>query len=104
MVSACLSGSRIALRRIHLPDSVLIRAKARCNHQTHIFIGKPHGFTLLEMQLMTPTNEQPRCPIWSAKRLTLLCSAAVLGSALVIGGPLGYGRQAVAATPAPVSA
>ena len=55
---------------------------------------------------MTDTNEQPRRKLWSARRLTLLCSAAVLGSALVVGGPLGYGRlagQAFAATPAPVA-
>src|SRR5579871_5103733 len=55
--------------------------------------------------LMTPINQQPpRKTTWSARRLTLLCSAAVLGSALALGGPLGYGRlagQAFAATPAP---
>ncbi len=54
---------------------------------------------------MTQTNQQPpRKTTWSARRLTLLCSAAVLGSALVVGGPLGYGNfagQALAATPAP---
>jgi serine protease Do len=53
---------------------------------------------------MTDINQRPRRQIWSARRLTLLCSAAVLGSALVVGGPLGYGRlagQALAATPAP---
>ena len=56
---------------------------------------------------MTDTNERPRRQIWSARRLTLLCSAAVLGTALAFGGPLGYGRlagQAFAATPAPVTA
>jgi serine protease Do len=55
---------------------------------------------------MTDTNERPRRQIWSARRLTLLCSAAVLGSALVVGGPLGYGQlagQAFAATPAPIT-
>ena len=53
---------------------------------------------------MTDTNQRPRRHIWSARRLTLLGSAAVLGSALAFGGPLGYGRlagQAFAATPAP---
>ncbi len=53
---------------------------------------------------MTDTNQRPRRQIWSARRLTLLGSAAVLGSALAFGGPLGYGRlagQAFAATPAP---
>jgi serine protease Do len=54
---------------------------------------------------MTQTNQQPpRNTTWSARRLTLLCSAAVLGSALVLGGPLGYGNfagQAFAATTAP---
>jgi serine protease Do len=56
---------------------------------------------------MTDTNEQPRRKLWSARRLTLLCSAAVLGSALVAGGPFGYGRlagSAFAATPAPITA
>src|SRR5579872_330453 len=55
---------------------------------------------------MTDTNQRARRQIWSARRLTLLCSAAVLGSALAVGGPLGYGRlagQAFAATPAPVT-
>ena len=55
---------------------------------------------------MTDTNEQPRRKLWSTRRLTLLCSAAVLGSALVVGGPFGYGRlagRAFAATPAPVT-
>ena len=55
---------------------------------------------------MTDTNQPPRRKTWSARRLTLLCSAAVLGSALVVGGPLGYGRlagRAYAATPAPVT-
>jgi serine protease Do len=54
---------------------------------------------------MTQTNQQPsRKTTWSTRRLTLLCSAAVLGSALAFGGPLGYGRlagEAFAATPAP---
>jgi serine protease Do len=56
---------------------------------------------------MTDTNQRPRRQIWSARRLTLLCSAAVLGSALAFGGPFGYGRlvgQALAATPAPQTA
>ncbi len=56
---------------------------------------------------MKDPNEQPRRKIWSARRLTLLCSAAVLGSALVVGGPSGYGRlagSAFAATPAPLTA
>ncbi|MGA8899801.1 Do family serine endopeptidase [Bradyrhizobium sp.] len=55
---------------------------------------------------MTNTNQQPRRRVWSARRLTLLCSAAVLGSALIVGGPFGYGRlagRAYAATPAPVT-
>ena len=49
---------------------------------------------------MTHINERPRRRILSARRLTLLGSAAVLGSAMVLAGPLGYGRfaeQAVAA-------
>ena len=54
---------------------------------------------------MTQSNQQPpHKTTWSARRLTLLASAAALGSALVVGGPLGYGRlsaQAFAATPAP---
>jgi serine protease Do len=53
---------------------------------------------------MTTTNQQPRRHPWTARRLTLLCSAAVIGSALVVGGPLGYGRQAFAATSAPITA
>ena len=55
---------------------------------------------------MTDTHQPPRRKTWSARRLTLLCSAAVLGSALVVGGPIGYGRlagRAYAATPAPVT-
>src|SRR5579862_7209760 len=54
---------------------------------------------------MTQINQQPpRKTTWSARRLTLLCSAAVLGSALALGGPLGHGPfagQAFAATSAP---
>ena len=55
---------------------------------------------------MTDTNQPPRRRIWSARRLTLLCSAAVLGTALAVSGPFGYGPlagQALAATSAPVS-
>src|SRR5579864_8375663 len=55
---------------------------------------------------MTNINEPPRRRILPARRLTLLGSVAVLGAALVIGGPLGYSRladQAFAATPAPVT-
>ena len=67
---------------------------------------KPIGLNTLGDAIMTDTNQRPRRQIWSARRLTLLCSAAVLGSALAF-GPLGYGRlagQAFAATPAPVTA
>jgi len=49
---------------------------------------------------MTTTNENPRRRILSARRLTLLGSVAIIGSALVLGG-LGTGRfgeQAFAAT------
>jgi serine protease Do len=56
---------------------------------------------------MQDTTQQPRRQIWSAWRLSLLCSAAVLGSALTFAGPLGYGRlagQALAATSAPITA
>src|SRR3569832_1218476 len=64
----------------------------------------PHGFKIGDAT-MTQTNQQPpRRTTWSTRRLTLLCSAAVLGSALVIGGPIGYGwlaGAAIAATPAP---
>jgi serine protease Do len=52
---------------------------------------------------MTTNNGQPR-QLWSARRLTLLCSAAALGSAIIVGGPLGYGREALAATTAPITA
>ena len=52
---------------------------------------------------MTDINEQPRRKTLSARRLKLLGSAAVIGSAMVLAGPLGYGRLveiAVAAMPA----
>src|SRR5579872_7365812 len=55
---------------------------------------------------MTHINEPHRRRILPARRLTLLGSVAVLGAALVVGGPLGYSRladQAFAATPAPVT-
>jgi serine protease Do len=55
---------------------------------------------------MTNINEPPRRRILPARRLTLLGSVAVLGAALIVGGPLGYSRladQAFAATPAPVT-
>jgi serine protease Do len=42
---------------------------------------------------MTDLSERPH-KIISARRLTLLGSAAVLGSAIVLSGPLGYGRFA----------
>jgi serine protease Do len=69
-------------------------------------MGKPIGLITFGDAIMTDTHQQPRGKTWSARRLTLLCSAAVLGSALVVGGPLGYGRfagRAYAATPAPVT-
>ena len=50
---------------------------------------------------MTSMNENPPRRILSARRLTLLGSVAVVGAALVFGGPMGYGRfdgQAFAAT------
>ena len=43
---------------------------------------------------MTDLNERPHRKLFSARRLTLLGSAAVLGSAIVLSGPLGYGRFA----------
>ena len=52
---------------------------------------------------MTGSNEHPTSQVTAARRLTLLGSAAVLGSAVVLAGPLGYGRfgeSALAATPA----
>ena len=52
---------------------------------------------------MTDLNEQPRRKTLSARRLMLLGSAAVIGSAMVLAGPLGYGRlagPAAAAMPA----
>jgi serine protease Do len=53
---------------------------------------------------MTDLNERPRFGIFSARRLTLLGSAAVLGAAVVLSGPLGYGRHADSAFAAmPVS-
>jgi serine protease Do len=51
---------------------------------------------------MTDLNERPHRKIFSARRLTLLGSAAVLGSAIILSGPLGYGRfadHALAAMP-----
>jgi len=57
---------------------------------------------------MTDINQQqPRRRVLSARRLTLLGSVAVLGSAMILAGPLGYGRlaeQAFAATPAAMTA
>src|SRR5262249_27738208 len=52
---------------------------------------------------MTDWKDQPHRKTLSARRLTLLGSAAVIGSALILSGPLGYGRfaeSAFAATPA----
>src|SRR5215475_5889123 len=43
---------------------------------------------------MKELNERPHHKIFSARRLTLLGSAAVLGSAIVLSGPLGYGPLA----------
>ena len=43
---------------------------------------------------MTDLSERPHRKLFSARRLTLLGSAAVLGSAIVLSGPLGYGRFA----------
>ena len=51
---------------------------------------------------MTKNNERPRRRILSARRLTLLGSVAVTGSAIAVAGLLGYGQlaeQAFAATP-----
>ena len=55
---------------------------------------------------MTEIHEQPPRKVLPARRLTLLGSVAVIGSALVLAGPLGYGRlatQAFAETQAPVT-
>jgi serine protease Do len=41
---------------------------------------------------MTETNNHPKPAIFSARRLTLLGSVAVLGSALMFGGPLEFGH------------
>ena len=52
---------------------------------------------------MKELNERPYLGIFSARRLTLLGSAAVLGTAIVLSGPLGHGRivdSAFAAMPA----
>jgi serine protease Do len=49
---------------------------------------------------MTDINEQPRRKTLSARRLMLLGSAAVIGSAMVVAGPLGYGRLAATAAAA----
>src|SRR5580704_9234511 len=70
-------------------------------------MGKPDGLISFGDAIMTEPHQQPRRKTWSARRLTLLCSAAVLGSALAVGGPFGYGRlaaRAFAATPAPITA
>jgi serine protease Do len=51
---------------------------------------------------MTEGNERPRRRIFSARRLTLLGSVALIGSAIAVAGPLGYGpfgERAFAATP-----
>jgi serine protease Do len=55
---------------------------------------------------MTEIHEQSPRRVLPARRLKLLGSVAVIGSALVLAGPLGYGRlatQAFADTPAPVT-
>ncbi len=55
---------------------------------------------------MTEINKQPPRRVLPARRLKLLGSVAVIGSALVLAGPLGYGRlatQAFAETQAPVT-
>jgi len=52
---------------------------------------------------MTPQNDQSHRRILSARRLTLLGSVAVLGSAMLLTGPLGYGRLAETALAAPAS-
>src|SRR5579862_8254843 len=86
---------------------MLILPTGRGNGFDVISIHKPVGLITFGDAIMTDTNEQPRRKLWSARRLTLLCSAAVLGSALVAGGPIGYGRlagSAFAATPAPITA
>jgi len=52
---------------------------------------------------MTALNERPNSKILSVRRITLLGSAAVLGSAIMLAGPLGFARfaePAYAATPA----
>jgi len=52
---------------------------------------------------MTALNELPNSKILSVRRITLLGSAAVLGSAMMLAGPLGFARfadPAHAATPA----
>jgi serine protease Do len=52
---------------------------------------------------MKDLNERPHRKIFSARRLTLLGSAAVLGTAIVLSGPLGYGRIGSAFAAMPVS-
>jgi serine protease Do len=52
---------------------------------------------------MTDSNKHPPRKSFAARRLALLGSVAVLGSAVIFAGPLGYGRfteSAFAATPA----
>ena len=52
---------------------------------------------------MTEMNEHPR-RILPARRLTLLGSVAVLGSAMLLAGPMGYGRFAEPASAATTQA
>ncbi|HUN96918.1 MAG TPA: Do family serine endopeptidase [Bradyrhizobium sp.] len=51
---------------------------------------------------MTEIDGRPRA-ILSARRLTLLGSVALVGSAVILAGPLGYGRLAERALAAPVT-
>src|ERR1700741_3757661 len=84
-----------------------MRATGASNAQLLTPSSKPTGLIFGETieTIMTDIRQQPpRKTTWSARRLTLLCSAAALGAALALGGPPGYGglaEQAFAATPAP---
>ncbi|MEN3287312.1 MAG: serine protease Do, partial [Bradyrhizobium sp.] len=52
---------------------------------------------------MTGSDKLPPRKSFASRRITLLGSVAVLGSAIIFSGPLGYGRfteSAFAATPA----
>lgn len=52
---------------------------------------------------MRESNERPPRRILSGRRLTVLGSAAVIGSAIAFGGPSGYARYVEQAFAAPIS-